>query len=437
MYPTEQKEQGLHDLEAKMNAGMLGGNGGQSADKNMIHSKKKRLTITYLISNILGVTGGNQTLLNQVNALIDRGHRVHIVTYSKTPDYFTIKANIIQVPPNEPMSKYIPKSEAVISTYFANTAELIKINAPVRIYYAQGDQFIFEDETLQLSPELEREKKVVKEISKASYLYPGIKFVANSHNLANAVEKAYGRKADAVLPVCVDSSIFHPLSKEKTDGRVRILVVGPDTRGNEMEPLIFKGMGDIREALDQLSSKRNDFVVIRMSNTQPLIFKDFPCEFHIVPNDQLKTFLYGTADILVYASHYDSCPRPPMEAMASGTAVVCTETSGALEYCRNEENCLLVPIKSPGALCDSIERVMDDKTLREKLVQGGFETAGQYPQKREWDELENLLHSFHHEVVKPRSVVKGLTSIVVVLNNEQERTRECIQSIEKFYVEPL
>jgi tetratricopeptide (TPR) repeat protein/GT2 family glycosyltransferase len=150
----------------------------------------------------------------------------------------------------------------------------------------------------------------------------------------------------------------------------------------------------------------------------------------------MKTFLYGTADILVYASHYDSCPRPPLEAMASGVAVVCTETTGALEYCRDGENCLLVPIKSPDSLCDAIERVMDDKMLRETLVRGGFETARRRPQKREWDELEDLLYKYYYEAVKPRNVVKSLTSIVIVLNENQEHTRECIQSIEKFTPNP-
>jgi glycosyltransferase involved in cell wall biosynthesis len=79
---------------------------------------------------------------------------------------------------------------------------------------------------------------------------------------------------------------------------------------------------------------------------------------------------------------------------------------------------------------------MDDKMLRETLVRKGFETAGRYPQEREWDELENLLYSYYYEVVKPRSVVKGLTSVVVVLNSDQERTKECLQSIEKFTANP-
>lgn len=432
LFPTEEKEKMLQDLKSKIDVGTWVIEDSLATDKRNEYRKKKKLTITYLISSILGVTGGNQTLINQVNALIDRGHNVYIVTYTEKPNYFTIKADIIHVPRNEPMSSFVPKSDVVISTYFTNTKELIRIDAPVKIYFAQGDQFIFEDETTQLSPEKERKKKLLKELSKSSYLYPGIKFVANSHNLSNAVEKAYGRKADAILPVCIDSSVFHPLPKEDNDGRMRILVVGPDTLGTDMEPLIFKGIADIRNALDKLSSKRNDFVVVRMSNSEPFIFKDFQCEFHIMPDDKMKTFLYGTADILVYASHYDSCPRPPLEAMASGAAVVCTETSGALEYCRNGENCLLVPIKSPDSICDAIEKLMDDKELRVKLIEGGFETASRYPQEKEWDELEDLLYRYYYEAVKPKNIKNDLTSIIVVLNDNYERTKKCIQSIENF-----
>ncbi|MGB9734617.1 MAG: glycosyltransferase [bacterium] len=431
LVPAEEKEKILQDLKSKIDAGI------RRVKHLLPVERKKKLTVTYLISSILGVTGGNQTLLNQANALIDRGHSVYIVTHTERPDYFTIKANIIHVPRNEPMSNYVPKSDVVISTYFTNTIELTRIDAPVKIYFAQGDQFIFEDETSQLPPEKERKKKILKELSRASYLYPGIKFIANSHNLANAVEKAYGRKADAILPVCVDSSIFHPVPKENNDGSMRILVVGPDTLGTDMEPLFFKGIADIRKALDKLSSKRNDFVVVRMSNSEPFIFKDFQCEFHIMPDDKMKTFLYGTADILVYASHYDSCPRPPLEAMASGAAVVCTETSGALEYCRNGENCLLVPVKSPDSICEAIERLMDDKELREKLIRGGFETARRYPQEREWNEMEALLYKYYYDVVKLKDIIKGLTSIIIVLDDGQENLRKCIQSIERFTTEPF
>ena len=57
---------------------------------------KKSLTITYLINSILGVTGGNQTLLNQANQLVEAGLNVNIVTYTDKPDWFNLKANLIK-----------------------------------------------------------------------------------------------------------------------------------------------------------------------------------------------------------------------------------------------------------------------------------------------------------------------------------------------------
>jgi glycosyltransferase involved in cell wall biosynthesis len=358
---------------------------------------RKPLRITYLISSILGVTGGNITLLNHVNALSERGHNITIVTYTDKPQWMDIKARVIRVPQAEPMASYVPPSHVVISTYFSNTAELVNINVPVKVYYAQGDQYVFEDDTPSPNPKVEKVRRRMRKLSKASYLYPNVYFVPNSRNLANAVERAYGKKPDAILPVCTDQRIFRPLQKSVIGSRWRILIVGPDRRGSDLEPLSFKGIGDIRQALEKLSKRFNNFTAIRISNSEPDIFKGFPCEFYICPSGEMKTFLYGTAHILVYASHYDSCPRPPQEAMAAGTAVVCTATSGAMEYCRDNENCLLVPIKSPEAIADAVERIIKDGNLWERLVKGGLATAREFPCEREWNELEALLYRFMEE----------------------------------------
>ena len=108
----------------------------------------------------------------------------------------------------------------------------------------------------------------------------------------------------------------------------------------------------------------------------------------------MKTFLFGTADVLVYASHFDSCPRPPQEGMAAGAAVVCTATSGAKEYCVHEQNCLLVPIKNPRAIADAILRLVQDRALLARIVEGGRSTAAEYPREREHNELEALFYRY-------------------------------------------
>ena len=351
------------------------------------------LRVTYLISSILGVTGGNQTLLRQADELQRRGHDVTIVTYTPKPNWFTFKMRVVQVPSGQAMAPHVPPSDVVISTYFINTHELLAVKAAVKVYYAQGDQFIFADTTLADSEENQR----WRQLSRDSYLLPQVRFVPNSHNLARAVENMTGRKPDGLLPVCTDQTIFRPLQRSLPGSKVRILIVGPDVRGSSAEPLSFKGIQDIHDALHLVVKRHPNFTVVRMSGSPPEIFQRFPCEFYVAPSDEMKTVLFGTADILIYASHYDSCPRPPQEAMAAGCAVVCTATPGAMEYCRDGENCLLVPIQSPQAIADATLRLMTDRALRDQLVQGGFATARKYPRELEWNELETMMHQFVEE----------------------------------------
>lgn len=366
-----------------------------------------KLRVTYLIESILGVTGGNQTLLRQAEELRRRGHDVTIVTRTERPAWFQFQVRVVRAPGGRPLAEAVPDSDVVISTYFTNTHELVGLAAPVKIYYAQGDQYVFDDATL---PDTEQHR-MLRQLSRLSYQAPGVRFVANSHHLAGAVERAAGRKTDAILPVCTDQTIFRPLPRALPGSKPRILVVGPDARGTREEPLSFKGLAEIHDALVLLAKRCPHFTVVRVSGTGPEIFAKFPCEFHLAPPDELKTFLFGTADVLIYASHYDSCPRPPQEAMAAGAAVVCTDTPGAREYCRDGENCLLVPVRAPEAIADAVERLLRDRALRERLVAGGLATAKEFPREREWDELEVLLRRLVAEAATPANEARATTTV--------------------------
>ncbi len=374
-------------------------------------STRVPLRVTYLITSILGVTGGNQTLLRQAEEMRRRGHDVTIVTYTPKPDWFRFQMRVIQAPPGQPLAGYVPPSDVVVATYFVNAPELMAVKAPVKIYYAQGDQFIFNDTTMADTAENRQWRK----LSRASYELPGIRFVPNSRNLAQAVQALCGRRPDAILPVCTDQTIFRPLRKSAPGSRCRILIVGPDARGTAIEPLLFKGIADIHDGLQILARQYPHFTAVRMSSGPPDIFARFPCEYYIAPDDETKTALFGLADILVYASHYDSCPRPPQEAMAAGCAVICTATAGALEYCRDGENALLIPVKSPEAIAGAVERLVRDPALREKLAAGGLATAREYPREREWNEWENILYKFMGEAAGsvPAKPAKSAAGIVL------------------------
>ncbi len=77
--------------------------------------------------------------------------------------------------------------------------------------------------------------------------------------------------------------------------------------------------------------------------------------------------LYCAVDVFVSASHTESFGLAIAEAMASGTAVVATETEGARELMKNDETGLLVPIGDVDKLAESSLRLLRDDDERARL----------------------------------------------------------------------
>jgi glycosyltransferase involved in cell wall biosynthesis len=76
-------------------------------------------------------------------------------------------------------------------------------------------------------------------------------------------------------------------------------------------------------------------------------------------------------DVMVLASDAEPCGRVLLEAMASGTAVVATNTGGTPELVRDGREGLLVPPRDPEALAGAVRRLVQDRALRESLGRAG------------------------------------------------------------------
>lgn len=77
--------------------------------------------------------------------------------------------------------------------------------------------------------------------------------------------------------------------------------------------------------------------------------------------------LYCSLDVFVSASHTESFGLAIAEAMASGTAVVSTETEGAREIIRSGETGLLVPLGDVEGLAQAILVLLKETDLRARL----------------------------------------------------------------------
>jgi len=80
-------------------------------------------------------------------------------------------------------------------------------------------------------------------------------------------------------------------------------------------------------------------------------------------------------DVLVLASDAEPCGRVLFEAMASGTAIVATDTGGTPEIVRDGSEGLLVPPRNPQALAHAIRRLIDEPSLRAALGRAGVARA--------------------------------------------------------------
>jgi len=97
------------------------------------------------------------------------------------------------------------------------------------------------------------------------------------------------------------------------------------------------------------------------------------------------------ADLLVLPSSEEGFGRVLLEAMDAGTPVIGTRIGGIPEIVEHGINGLLVDHGDIDALKKSIIEILEDKLLRKKLIQGGYETINsKFYVETYQEKLENI-----------------------------------------------
>ncbi|MDQ4144854.1 MAG: glycosyltransferase family 4 protein [Actinomycetota bacterium] len=172
----------------------------------------------------------------------------------------------------------------------------------------------------------------------------------------------------------VDSALFRPLPDiPRRRGRI-ITTASADV------PL--KGLSFLIEAVAKLNTEREvELVVIGKSRPEGAAqtaidrfgLKDL-VRFESSVEWLRLVELYAEAEVAVVPSLYEGFSLPAAEAMSCGVALVST-TGGALPEVagRHGESALLVPPGDAEALASAIRRLLDDRSLRERLGASGRE----------------------------------------------------------------
>jgi glycosyltransferase involved in cell wall biosynthesis len=81
---------------------------------------------------------------------------------------------------------------------------------------------------------------------------------------------------------------------------------------------------------------------------------------------EVRSCLRAT-DIFVLPSLWENCPYSCLEAMAAGRAIVSSDQGGMPELIRDGDNGLLARSGDPESYAACLERLIEDKALRERL----------------------------------------------------------------------
>jgi glycosyltransferase involved in cell wall biosynthesis len=87
----------------------------------------------------------------------------------------------------------------------------------------------------------------------------------------------------------------------------------------------------------------------------------------------------------------EGVPRVLLEAMANGLPVVTTSVAGITSLIEHDQNGLLVNGDDAGAIAAAIRRLIDDPTLRRRLIDNGYLTARAHTVERQAEQMMQIV----------------------------------------------
>jgi glycosyltransferase involved in cell wall biosynthesis len=169
-----------------------------------------------------------------------------------------------------------------------------------------------------------------------------------------------------VIPNCV-SNKFVKTKRQFNNEYPNILFVG--TKPN-------KNLERSIEALKKISCKF--FIIGKLNENQLFLLKNNNIDYVNFVNLSFDEVidLYQQSDILLFPSLYEGFGVPILEAQATGIPVITSDLSPMKEVANNS-SFLLNPL-SIDEIHNAILQLIENKTLREKLIEKGFENVKKY-----------------------------------------------------------
>jgi glycosyltransferase involved in cell wall biosynthesis len=193
---------------------------------------------------------------------------------------------------------------------------------------------------------------------------------------------------------------FAAAAADRDYGRARALLFAGTWRKN-------KGIEDLVPAVERLLARRPDLTFTALGAGVPpaTVLGAFAPGVRgrvrcVTAADDAETArVLAAHDLFVLPSLFEGTPLTLVEAMASGLPVVTTATCGMKDVIRDGQNGLLVPVRSPVAVADGLEALLDDRGRRERL---GRRAQSDALERYTWDRIGREMLETYLEITSAR-----------------------------------
>ncbi len=343
----------VHGVGAGASVGREGADGGP-------------LRIVYVTEDT-GIGGGHRDIFEHLSRLADRGHDVALYTLGDPPDWFDLRATPVHTFADYDalVAALAPLQAIKVATWWMTALPVFRASVAhgIPVYFVQ-------DIETSYYPDHEHARHAVLDSYRPEFRYMTIS-AWNRERL-----RELGLDAELIPPgIDLDTFRARPEIARRED---MVLALG---RSNPLKNLPLT-----LDAWRALSEPRPE---LRLFGIEPELATDPGMSYVRAPSDSAVNELFCEASVFVQTSIHEGFALPPLEAMATGAAVVCTDAHGNRDFCVDGVNCLM-PEPDVRSVAGALTRLLGDSELRTRLGRAGIETAGDYAWERRIDALEGF-----------------------------------------------
>jgi glycosyltransferase involved in cell wall biosynthesis len=357
------------------------------------HLQFKKLNV---VIPLFGVSrgGGIRVIAELANGLAQRGHSIVLITPPIICFPFPLDKQVKLISRDKYKSKnrFLGKfkdylfiyenagisGDIVLSNYYTTffLGWMLKFfKGKKHVYFIQGYEPDFFDLKQSFS------NRIKSNFAKLTYVIkPDLRIT-----ISQFIKNKIGKNDLIIINDGIDPKIFRKnIDKERSSSEMVICTIALDIKR--------KGFYDFIKAIEILKSKRNDFKILLFSSQHDIkLDLSFPYSIIFPSNDLEIVECLQKCDIFVSASHLEGFGLPGLEAMGCGAALVTSNSGGVTQYAVNEVNSLVFDVEDVDALVVALERLLDNPSLYDNIVQEGILTA----EKFTW---ENMCQNFEREL---------------------------------------